>query len=101
MSKFLDVLFGCCTHDRYTFPMSVKPGQRRSEAAGVTGIYVVCVNCGKEFAYSWDEMRVVPANPASAAVADSSRAASIQEALFKDHIGERYRAARLQAAERI
>ena len=47
MSRLLDVLLGFCTHDRYTFPMRVKPGQRRSEAAGVTGMYVVCLDCGK------------------------------------------------------
>jgi hypothetical protein len=27
MSKLLDVLFGCRTHNPYTFPMSVKPGR--------------------------------------------------------------------------
>ena len=26
-------------------------------------MYVVCVDCGKEFAYSWDEMRVIFASP--------------------------------------
>jgi len=59
MSKLLDVLLGFCTHGRYTFPMRVKAGQHRSGAAGVTGIYVVCLDCGKELAYSWDEMKVV------------------------------------------
>jgi hypothetical protein len=42
-------------------------------------MYVVCLNCGREFAYSWDEMKVVSANPVSAAVADSSPAASTWE----------------------
>ena len=59
MSKLLDLLLGFCAHDRYTFPISLKPGQHRPEAAKVTGVYVVCLDCGKEFAYSWDEMRVV------------------------------------------
>jgi len=67
MSKLLKMLFGCCTHDRYSFPMNARPGQRRSEAARMTGIYVVCLDCGREFAYSWDEMKVVSANPVSAA----------------------------------
>ena len=80
MSKLLDVLFGCCAHDRYTFPMSAKPGQHRSEAAGATGVYVVCLDCGKEFAYSWNEMKVVSAKPVSSAVADSSPSASTQVA---------------------
>jgi len=39
--------------------MRAKPGQRRSEAAGVTGIYIVCLDCGKELGYNWDEMKVV------------------------------------------
>jgi hypothetical protein len=71
MFKLLNVLFACCTHDRYSFPRSARPGQRHSEAARMTGIYVVCLDCGREFAYSWDEMKVVSANPVSAAVADS------------------------------
>jgi hypothetical protein len=79
MSKLLNVLFGCCTHDRYSFPMSARPGQRRSEAARMTGIYVVCLDCGREFAYSWDEMKVVSANPVTAAAADGSPAASTRE----------------------
>jgi hypothetical protein len=62
MSKLLDLLFCFCTHSRYTFPMRVRAGQRRPEAAAVTGIYVVCLDCGKELAYSWDEMKVVPAS---------------------------------------
>jgi hypothetical protein len=61
MSKLLGLLLGFCTHDRCTFPMSLKPGRLRSEAAKKTGIYVVCLDCGKEFAYSWDEMKVVSA----------------------------------------
>jgi len=79
MSKLLNVLFGCCTHDRYSFPISARPGQRRSEAARMTGMYVVCLNRGREFAYSWDKMKVVSANPVSAAVAESSLAASTWE----------------------
>lgn len=59
MAKLLDVLLGCCAHDRCTFPISVKPGERRSEAAGVTGIYIVCLDCGKELAYSWEEMKAI------------------------------------------
>ena len=63
MSKLVDVLFDCCTHARYRSPISVRAGQRRPKAAGMTGMYVVCVDCGKEFAYSWDEMRVIFASP--------------------------------------
>jgi len=58
IASFLDVLFGCC-HKRYSFPITVKSAQRRSEAASVTGTYVVCLDCGREFAYDWREMKVV------------------------------------------
>ncbi len=58
MRNVLDVLFGCW-HKNYTFPITTKAGQRRSEAAAVTGTYVVCLDCGKEFPYSWEEMKVV------------------------------------------
>lgn len=27
-----------------------------------TGTYVVCLDCGKEFAYDWNQMRVLPEN---------------------------------------
>ena len=55
-SRFLDALFGCW-HSRYSFPITVKKG-RRNAAALPTGTYVVCLDCGKEFAYNWDAMRV-------------------------------------------
>jgi DNA-directed RNA polymerase subunit RPC12/RpoP len=58
MLNFLDVLFQC-RHKRCTFPLSSKPGQRRSGTAAVTGTYYVCLDCGKEFAYDWQAMEVV------------------------------------------
>ncbi len=58
MFKLLDVLFGC-THRRYTFPITQRAGQRRSEAAALTGTYVVCLDCGREFAYDWRQMKIV------------------------------------------
>jgi hypothetical protein len=56
--KILDALFGCW-HKRISFPQTSKPGQRRCEAAIQTGTYVVCLDCGSEFAYDWKEMRVL------------------------------------------
>ena len=53
----IDALFGCW-HKRTSFPITNKRGQRRSAAAAQTGTYVVCLDCGKEFAYDWQEMRV-------------------------------------------
>jgi predicted transcriptional regulator len=58
INDVLDAFFGC-SHKHYSFPITARPGQRRSEAASVTGTYVVCLDCGKEFAYDWQEMRFV------------------------------------------
>ena len=57
-AKLFDVLFGCW-HRHYSFPITVRPGLRRNQAAALTGTYVVCLDCGKEFAYDWKEMKVV------------------------------------------
>lgn len=62
IANLLDVFFGCW-HKNYSFPITVKPGQRRSGAASVTGTYVVCLECGKEFAYDWRSMKVVTGEP--------------------------------------
>ena len=62
MASILDMLFGC-THKNYSFPITNKRGQRRSPAAALTGTYVVCLDCGKEFAYDWHEMKVVSGRP--------------------------------------
>lgn len=52
-----DAIFGCW-HKRMTFPISNRKGERRS-ASTQRGTYVVCLDCGKEFAYDWQKMRVV------------------------------------------
>ncbi len=57
LQSLLDVLFGC-PHKNYTFPMSNKHGN--SEAGARTGTYVVCLDCGREFAYDWRQMKIVP-----------------------------------------
>lgn len=51
-----DALFGCW-HKRMSFPLTNKRGGRRTDAAIQTGTYVVCLDCGKEFAYDWKTMR--------------------------------------------
>jgi len=58
IANVFDMLFGCW-HTRYSSPITTRPGQHRSEAAAVTGTYVVCLDCGKEFPYDWREMKVV------------------------------------------
>ena len=58
MGKLFDAVFGCW-HGHYSFPISVRPGSGRSKAALLTGTYVVCLNCGKELPYDWNEMRII------------------------------------------
>ncbi len=64
-SKLMDGLFGCW-HPRYSFPMTARAGARRNQSAARLGTYVVCLDCGKEFAYDWQAMRVVDGRPQTA-----------------------------------
>ncbi len=61
IANLVDMFFGCW-HKNYSFPITVKSGQRRTGAASVTGTYVVCLDCGKEFPYDWRTMKVVSAD---------------------------------------
>lgn len=56
--KLVDAVFGC-RHARYSFPVTIRQAKRRPEAADLTGTYVACLDCGKEFPYDWQEMKVV------------------------------------------
>ena len=58
ISHFIDSLFGC-SHKRITFPITIKTGQKRAKANGPQGTYVVCLDCGGEFAYDWKEMKIL------------------------------------------
>jgi hypothetical protein len=58
IASLVDMFFGCW-HKNYSFPITAKKGQRRAGAAALTGTYVVCLDCGKEFPYDWQEMRVI------------------------------------------
>jgi hypothetical protein len=60
ITNIFNALFGCW-HRNYSFPMTAKRGQR-SAAASITGTYVVCLDCGKEFAYDWHQMKVISAD---------------------------------------
>jgi hypothetical protein len=56
--KLLDVIFGC-HHSRYSFPVTIRGAGRRTQAASLTGTYVACLECGREFPYDWQEMKVI------------------------------------------
>lgn len=60
MANLLNVLFGCW-HNHCSFPITAKrmSGGRRPLAAQATGTYIVCLDCGKEFPYDWNEMRML------------------------------------------
>ena len=69
MSLF-DLVFGC-SHQRCSFPITVRGNLRRSAAASVTGTYVVCLDCGNEFPYDWKEMKLIRSKPRMAASQES------------------------------
>jgi hypothetical protein len=62
ITKLVDAFFGCW-HNRYSFPITMRSsalkGSRPSAAAALTGTYVVCLDCGKELPYDWQEMKVI------------------------------------------
>ena len=60
--NLFDLVFGC-SHKHCSFPITVRGKSRRGEAASVTGTYVVCLDCGKEFPYDWNEMKFVSSKP--------------------------------------
>ncbi len=58
LGKLYDAVFGC-RHTRYSFPVTIRRPGRRPQAAALTGTYVACLDCGKELAYDWQEMKVI------------------------------------------
>jgi hypothetical protein len=65
-SKLVESVFGC-RHARYSFPITVRAGSRRFATAQKTGTYVACLDCGKEFRYDWQEMKIVGSQAKEAA----------------------------------
>ncbi|HEV2399087.1 MAG TPA: hypothetical protein VGS27_19230 [Candidatus Sulfotelmatobacter sp.] len=57
-TKLVEAVFGC-RHARYSFPVTVRRAMGRPQAAALTGTYVVCLDCGKEFPYDWQQMKVI------------------------------------------
>jgi hypothetical protein len=58
IGKLLDAVFGC-RHSRFSFPVTIRGANRRPQAAALTGTYVACLDCGREFPYDWQEMKVI------------------------------------------
>jgi hypothetical protein len=73
-ANVFDMLFGCW-HKNYSFPITAKKANNQySHAADLTGTYVVCLDCGKEFPYDWEQMKVVSAEPVPAEAASLAAA---------------------------
>ena len=70
LSKLVDAVFGC-RHARYSFPITVRAGSRRSAAAPRAGTYVACLDCGREFRYDWQEMKIVGSRATTSRVGGS------------------------------
>ena len=60
-TKMIDAVFGC-RHSRYSFPITMRANSRRATAVRA-GTYVVCLDCGREFSYDWQEMKVADFQP--------------------------------------
>jgi len=73
ITSLVDMFFGCW-HKNYSFPITSRTGRRQSRAASVTGTYVVCLDCGKEFPYDWQQMKVVAENSAAVTETQEIRA---------------------------
>ena len=56
LTQVIEALLGC-SHSNYCFPRSLTVPL--NPLATVTGTYVVCLACGKELPYDWQNMRVI------------------------------------------
>jgi len=58
LQSIFNSLFGC-SHQRTTFPITPKRRNTGFTASSArANAYVVCLDCGKEFAYDWQAMRI-------------------------------------------
>jgi len=66
-NSLLNAIFGC-SHKRTTFPITPARRSQMSGDGSRRGTYVVCLDCGKEFDYDWQGMKISPAviKPAAA-----------------------------------
>jgi hypothetical protein len=49
--SFIINVFAGCSHRKTTFPLTDSKSARKRT-------YVVCLDCGKEFDYSWNQMKI-------------------------------------------
>lgn len=70
LTSVADWIFGC-SHRHTSFPFTLRKSMGNGGNPLRSETYVVCLDCGKRFAYDWSEMRIAK-QPAEAAA--SSRA---------------------------
>ena len=61
LNSILETLFGC-SHRTTSFPLTAArqiAGRSATPIGNRHSTYVVCLECGKEFSYDWNTMRVV------------------------------------------
>jgi hypothetical protein len=58
MFRFVASLFGCA-HRHCTFPITARKPGALPEGKQRGDTYIVCLDCGKEFPYDWQQMKVV------------------------------------------
>ena len=73
MFAWLDRLFGC-SHRRTTFPLT--PSRKVGFVNSHHGTYVACLDCGQEFAYEWQAMKLGAVQEPVASVACAERSVS-------------------------
>jgi predicted transcriptional regulator len=65
MFQFVASLFGCA-HQHCTFPITAKKlGAALPEDKTSGKTYIVCLDCGKEFPYDWQQMKIGVAKSAA------------------------------------
>ena len=63
VEKLLQMLSITCNHRKTSQPFTAAAATQRNDDWDVVGTgpshYVVCLECGKKFAYDWQKMRIV------------------------------------------
>jgi hypothetical protein len=57
LEHLIAVLFGSCRHKHCTFPITGRAARAGNLLSRCT--YVVCLDCGKQFPYDWEQMKVI------------------------------------------
>jgi hypothetical protein len=78
-TKLMDAVFGC-RHARYSFPITIRAGSHRNATALRTGTYVACLDCGREFRYDWQEMKIVGSQAVGSHSKEAARSLVTKEA---------------------